>query len=129
MIISVSQAPLRVAWEQYGSSRVLACQQVQAPCGRLCCAQPGVSSHEENTKMKRIVIIALLIFFLNPVFSFCQETKGINKDLENLSGQCAECAAYFRLVYHEMISSNETDTAKSYRELEDMVMLLLSAFS
>ena len=72
--------------------------------------------------MKRITIIVFLIFFLNPVSSICQKTKGINKDFENLSGQCAECAAYFRLVYHAMISSNENDTAKSYRELEDMVM-------
>jgi hypothetical protein len=69
------------------------------------------------------------VFFLNPVVSFGQETNGIDKNLEDLSGQCAECAAYFRLVYHAMISSNEAETAKSYRELEDTVMFfsLLSA--
>ena len=54
--------------------------------------------------------------------SFGQQATGINKGMEDISGQCAECAAYFKLVYHAMVSSNETDTAISYSELEDMVM-------
>jgi hypothetical protein len=72
--------------------------------------------------MKRIMCISVLIFLANPVLSFGQEGKGIDTNLENMSGQYAECAAYYRLVYHAMNSSNEKETAKGYRQLEDEAM-------
>ncbi len=72
--------------------------------------------------MKRIVCISVLVFLANPLLSFGQETKGIEIKLENISGQYAECAAYYRLVFHAMNSSNEKETANAYRQLEDTAM-------
>ena len=72
--------------------------------------------------MKTIMCISVLIFLVNPMLSFGQEGKGIDTNLENISGQYAECAAYYRLVYHAMNSSNEKETANSYRQLEDTAM-------
>ena len=72
--------------------------------------------------MNKIGFIFLIVFLANPIFSLSQEVKEIDKDLENISGQYAECAAYYELVYHAMISSNEPETAKSYLELYDTAM-------
>jgi len=72
--------------------------------------------------MNKILFFSIFILLLNPILSYGQETKGIDKNLENISGQFAECAAYYRLVYHALISSNEPE-ANSYRELEDTAIL------
>ena len=72
--------------------------------------------------MKKIACISIIILFVTPLFSYGQETKGIDKKLENISGKYAECAAYYRLVYHAMNSSNEKETANTYRQLEDTAM-------
>jgi hypothetical protein len=72
--------------------------------------------------VNKIFIVVLFMLCVTSLSSFGQQATGINKGMEDISGQCAECAAYFKLVYHAMVSSNETDTAKSYSELEDMVM-------
>ena len=72
--------------------------------------------------MTKIAGLAAFIFLVNPLLSFAQETKGIDKNLENISGQYAECAAYYRLAYHAMVSSNEKETANAYRQLEDNAM-------
>lgn len=69
--------------------------------------------------MKRSICISIIIFFFNPLFSFGQETDGIDKNLENISGQCAECAAYYTMVYHATNSSNEKETAKVYGQLQE----------
>jgi len=70
--------------------------------------------------MKKIFFLTIL--FLLPLISYAQEQKGINKNLENISGQYAECAAYYEIVYHAMNSSNEKETATSYKDLEDSAM-------
>lgn len=72
--------------------------------------------------MKRIVYISLLLILGNPLLSFGQEAKGIDGNLENISGQYAECVAYYRLVYRAMNSSNEKEKANAYRQLEDTAM-------
>ena len=72
--------------------------------------------------MNKILFISIILLHVNPLFSYGQESKGIDKNLENISGQYAECAAYYRLVYHAMNSSNEPKTANAYRELEDTAM-------
>ena len=72
--------------------------------------------------MNKILYISIIFLLVNPLLSNGQESKGIDKNLENISGQYAECAAYYRLVYHAMNSSNEPETAKAYRELEDTAM-------
>lgn len=72
--------------------------------------------------MNRIVRISFFIFMVYPLLAFGQEGKGIDKRMENISGQYAECAAYYRLVYHAMNSSNEMETANAYRQLEDKAM-------
>ena len=41
--------------------------------------------------MNKIVLITLLVFFVNPLFSFGQETKGIDKNLENLIEVGEDC--------------------------------------
>ena len=74
--------------------------------------------------MVRCVILAYLIciivvsFFVNPLLSYAQDTKQIDKNLENISGQYAECAAYYRLVSYAMETSNELKSADTYRQLE-----------
>lgn len=72
--------------------------------------------------MKRIVYISFFMFLVCPLLSLGQEREGIDKTLENISGQYAECAAYYELVYHAMNSSNEKETANAYRKLEESAM-------
>ena len=79
--------------------------------------------------MNKILCLSIIMFLFNPLVSFSQEIKEIDKDLENISGQYAECASYYRLVFHAMNSSNEKETANAYRQLEETAMfysLLLS---
>ena len=66
----------------------------------------GVSNKGDN-RMKRIGYILFFMFLVYPLLSLAQERAGIDKTLENISGQYAECAAYYELVYHAMNSSNE----------------------
>lgn len=72
--------------------------------------------------MKKIAYISFLMFLVYPLLSLAQEREGIDKNLENISGQYAECAAYYELVYHAMNSSNEKETANTYRKLEESAM-------
>lgn len=73
--------------------------------------------------MKRIACISFLMILGSPLLGFGQYAKGTDGNLENLSGQYAECAAYYRLVYHAMNSSNEKETANAYHKLEDTATL------
>ena len=79
--------------------------------------------------MKKIIVVALLVVFASPLCCFSQESKAIDKELENLSGQCAECAAYYELVYYAMTSpdnSKKLDTGKAaekYMQLCDTLAL------
>jgi hypothetical protein len=72
--------------------------------------------------MNKILPISIVLMVVNPLLSFSQ-SKGIDKNLENISGRYAECAAYYRLAYYALMSSNQPETAKAYRESEDMAML------
>ena len=72
--------------------------------------------------MKRIACISLLMILGSPLLGFGQDAKEIDGNFENLSGQYAACAAYYRLVYHAMNSSNEKETANTYHKLEDTAM-------
>ena len=56
---------------------------------------------------------------VNPIFSFSQETKKVNLVLDSISGQYAECAAYYTIVYHAMVSSNKPETATNYGLLQE----------
>jgi len=73
--------------------------------------------------MNRNVCAILIAFITYPLVSFAQEEKAIDKNLENISGQYAECAAYYELVYHAMNASNEKETVAAYKQLEDNAML------
>ena len=64
-------------------------------------------------------VFTLMVY---PFVSFAQENQGINKHFENISGQYAECAAYYELVYHAMNASNEKETADVYKQLENNAM-------
>jgi len=63
--------------------------------------------------------VTLLAFVLS---AEAREDNSIDKSLENISGQYAECAAYFRLVYHALVASNDAATAGAYRKQEDTAM-------
>lgn len=52
-----------------------------------------------------------------------QELPIIDPEAENLAGRYAECAAYYRLVYFALESSDQADTATAYRQLEDNALL------
>lgn len=79
-------------------------------------------SSKGDIRMKRIAYISFLMFLVYPLLSLGQEREGIDKTLENISGQYAECAAYYELVYHAMNSSNEKKTATAYRKSEESAM-------
>jgi hypothetical protein len=72
--------------------------------------------------MQKTIFILLLILILSPLSSFGQEKRQIDKNLENISWQYAECAAYYGLVYYAMKASNENETANAYRQLESDAM-------
>ncbi len=73
--------------------------------------------------MKTFFIVIFVAIFATPLYCFSQGTKAINKELENLSGQCAECSAYYKLAYHAKLSFKEAESAKSYKELEDKTLV------
>ena len=72
--------------------------------------------------MKKIIFILLLILILSPLSSFGQENRQIDKNLENIAVQYAECAAYYGLVFNVMKASNENQTANVYSQLENDAM-------
>lgn len=72
--------------------------------------------------MNRNMWAILFALITCPLVSFAQEEKGIDKNLENISGQYAECAAYYELVYHAMNASKGKETADAYKQLEDNAM-------
>jgi hypothetical protein len=76
-----------------------------------------------------LVKFVVTICCVGPILSVGQETTAVDKNLENLASQYAECAAYFRLVYHAMVSSDDDETASAYLQLDDKAMFysLLSA--
>ena len=72
--------------------------------------------------MKKTIFILLLILILSPLSSFGQENRQIDKNLDNIAIQYAECAAYYELVFNAMKASNENKTANAYRQLENDAM-------
>ena len=72
--------------------------------------------------MQKNIFILLLILILSPLSSFGQEKRQIDKNLENISWQYAECAAYYGLVFNAMKASNENETANAYNQLENDAM-------
>ncbi len=72
--------------------------------------------------MKTILFIFISLLLSIPFISHAQESKKINKDLENISGQYAECTAYYELVSHALKSSNDPKTAEAYSELGNTAM-------
>jgi hypothetical protein len=67
--------------------------------------------------MKYMFWIVLVILITSTLIAHAQEQKGIDEHLENLSGQYAECTAYYELVYYAMDSANEMQTANAYKGL------------
>lgn len=72
--------------------------------------------------MKKTIFILLLILILSPLSSFGQENRQIDKNVDNIAIQYAECAAYYELVFNAMKASNENKTANAYRQLENDAM-------
>ena len=73
--------------------------------------------------MQKFLFFSIILLIINPILSYGQESEGIDKNLENISGQYAECAAYYRLVYNALDSSIAPGSANAYRELEDIAIL------
>jgi hypothetical protein len=69
--------------------------------------------------MKKTIFILLLILILSPLSSFGQENRQIDKNMDDIAIQYAECAAYYELVFNAMKASNENKTANAYRQLEN----------
>ena len=69
--------------------------------------------------MKKIIYILFVFFSVYPSFCMSQETNKFDKDLEDISGQYAECTAYYELVYHAMITSGQNETASAFKNLKD----------
>jgi hypothetical protein len=72
--------------------------------------------------MKTILFSFISLILSIPLLSYAQEPQRINKDLENISGQYAECTAYYELVSHAMKSSNDPKTAGAYSEIGNTAM-------
>lgn len=72
--------------------------------------------------MKKTIFILLLILILSPLSSFGQENRQIDKNLDNIAIQYAECAAYYELIFNAMNASNEKKTANAYNQLENDAM-------
>ncbi len=72
--------------------------------------------------MNRKVCVTLLALITFPMVSLAQDDNSIDKDLDNISVQYAECAAYYEFVYHAMNAANEKETAGAYKKLEDNAM-------
>jgi hypothetical protein len=75
----------------------------------------------ERIKVRLFNAVLVTAMFATPAHA--QRSNGIDKHLENISGQYAQCAAYFRLVYHALMASSDSATATSYRQAEDTSML------
>jgi len=71
--------------------------------------------------MKKTLFITSIIVLSSFLLAFSQETKN-DKNLENISWQYAECAAYYGLVFNAMKASNENETANAYNQLENDAM-------
>jgi len=72
--------------------------------------------------MKKAIFILFLILIFSPQSSCGQENRQIDKNLDNIAIQYAECAAYYELVFNAMKASNENKTANVYRQLENDAM-------
>ena len=73
--------------------------------------------------MKTLLIATILVWLMIPTQIYSQESEKINKAKDDMAIEYAVCAAYFRLVYFALESSNKQDAAKKYRKIEDAVML------
>ena len=69
-----------------------------------------------------VLALFLTLVFVFPILAFSQKTQKIDKNLENIAGQYAECTAYYELVSHGLNVSDNEETAKSYLDLRDIVM-------
>lgn len=72
--------------------------------------------------MKRIMCATIFALITYSLVSFAQEGKRIDKDLENISGQYAECTAYYEIVYHALNTSDEKEAAGAYKQLGNDAM-------
>lgn len=69
-----------------------------------------------------ICLLSLIFMISLPGHSRANETSEIDPIVDNIAGQYAECAAYYRFVYFGFVSSNEDEGATAYRQLEDDAM-------
>lgn len=72
--------------------------------------------------MKKIISVLVFIYSISPLISHAQQPAEIDKNLENISGQYAECAAYYEFAYYAMKSSGEAVGAEAYRNREEQAM-------
>ena len=72
--------------------------------------------------MKKIICILIFTSFVVPLVSHAQQSAEIDKDLENISGQYAECAAYYEFAYYALKSSGDAVSAEAYYNLEGQAM-------
>ncbi len=68
---------------------------------------------------KAILYLFIVISFISPSLTHSEENKKVNYILDSISGDYAECAAYYTIVYHSMVSANEAAAANNYAQLQE----------
>lgn len=67
----------------------------------------------------KAIIVSLTLVLITPLFFNAQDHEEIDEHLDSISGEFAQCAAYYELVYQALISSNENETANVFKERSD----------
>jgi len=69
-----------------------------------------------------VIVLSFCLLFVSPILSFGQENQKIDKNLEGIVNQYAECTAYFEWVFQGLEVSDKAETAEGYKKLRDNAM-------
>ena len=76
---------------------------------------------------KMLLIVIIILIYSGNVWG--EKTEKIDPTLENISEVYAECAAYFTVVYHTLVSSGDTNTAAKFAKMQEDALLLSTLFA
>jgi len=79
--------------------------------------------------MKLPAFVTVVLCLCWSLQSSGEDNGDFDPELEDLSAQYAECAAYFRLAYFALMNSGAEESAGSIREVEDSMMLVALALA
>ncbi len=75
-----------------------------------------------SNKQTIFFLFFFIFLFVFDKSAFSQNSGEVDSRFEDISGQYAECAAYYRLAYYALKNSNDEESAKVYSELDDRSM-------